>query len=129
MNINKEPLILFLVFILSLLFFAIAATEAQAKWLEKDYQEIWCKGVTEHVLPGGARVDCIQDGYAIEVDYAKKWAESGFQALYYASQLDLEPGILLIIGDNDERYIARLFEAIQATNRKIKVWFIRRREE
>jgi hypothetical protein len=44
---------------------------------ERWYQEQWCEamgGQTEVVLPDKTRVDCLTDEYAIEVDFAPKWA-------------------------------------------------------
>lgn len=46
--------------------------------------------------------------YAIEVDWAKKWAEGVGQSLYYAHMTDRKPAIALIVGSKDERYVRRL---------------------
>ncbi len=61
--------------------------------------------------------------YAIEFDFAKKWAESIGQALYYAMETDKKPGVVLILEDpKDERYLKRLLEVSEEY--KIKVWTI-----
>ncbi len=49
------------------------------------------------VLPDKARVDCVTDTHAIEFDFAKKWGESIGQALYYATILNKQAGIVLIM--------------------------------
>jgi len=47
--------------------------------------------------------------HAIEVDFAKKWAESIGQALFYAEMTGEKPGVYLIIeSDRDYRYLKRL---------------------
>lgn len=106
-------------FIISLLILNIAipafagTAPKNHKYYEKDYQNVWCKangGVTEFILPDKARVDCVTSTHAIEFDFAKKWAESIGQALYYGYQLNKTPGIVLISEDGvkDEKYINRI---------------------
>lgn len=91
---------------------------------EKEYQAVWCAkmgGETEVVLDDGTRVDCLTDQYAVEVDYAAKWAESVGQALYYSMQTNRRPGIVLILEkESDRRYLKRL-EDLQ-TKYGLKVW-------
>ena len=88
------------------------------------YQERWCKkqgGVTEFHLLDRTRVDCLLDGYAVEVDFAGKWAEAIGQSLYYASQTQREPGVVLILESLDDlRYVER----IQAVDRGIRLWYV-----
>ena len=92
--------------------------------LEKYYQEAWCEkagGVTEYRLDDGTRLDCLTDDYAIEFDFAPKWAESVGQALYYSLKTGRQPGVVLImVNDGDERYLERL-NAL-AVKYNIKVW-------
>lgn len=98
---------------------------------EKDYQKIWCDsmgGVREVVLPDKSRADCVIEkyevGYAVEVEYARKWQEAIGQALYYSAVLKKFPGILIIsAGDSDNKYIDRLM--IVADKYNIKVWVIK----
>ncbi len=92
---------------------SITAVEAKTKYLEKDYQALWCSannGITEVVLPDKARVDCVLEDYAVEADWASKWAEGIGQSLYYAKVLNKKPAILLLMtnGEKDEKYLKRL---------------------
>ena len=80
---------------------------------EKDYVNKHCTGEIEHVLPDKTRIDCLTDEYAIEYDYAKKWAESIGQSLYYAKKTGKKPAVAIIISNpSDRKYIQRI-EAIE----------------
>lgn len=75
------------------------------------------------MLPDKTRVDCLTDEYAIEFDFAVKWAESLGQALYYSIMTKKKPGIVLIMEDpKDERYLKRL--KVVADKLNIKVWAV-----
>lgn len=102
---------------------------------ERDYQTKWCNahnGIMEYVLPDKTRVDCYieytdkfgeTNGYAVEFDFARKWAESYGQATYYARQTGKRPGIVLIMENiGDERYLRRLQET--ATCNFVKIWIM-----
>ena len=93
---------------------------------ERWYQERWCEqnnGQAEVVLDDGTRCDCITSNFAVEVDFARKWAESIGQSLHYSRMTGKSAGILLIITDaNDDRYIHRLIESIHYHNLPIQVW-------
>lgn len=97
-----------------LVFLFLLPTQIHAKHLhpEKHYQCQWCEekgGVTEYRLEDGTRVDCLLEQYAVEVDFARKWAESIGQALYYGLMTDREPAVLLILEkEDDKRYLVRL---------------------
>lgn len=79
------------------------------KMYEKDYVNQYCEGVTEYILPDKTRVDCLTDEYAIEFDYAKKWAESVGQSLYYAKKTGKKPAVALILSkESDKKYIQRI---------------------
>lgn len=106
---------------------------ANAKRLHKEsvYQQFFCdqlNGVTEQVLPNKKRVDCVAtiDGleYAIEADFADKWAESVGQSLHYGYQMKRWPGILLIV--EDEEKDAKNVGILQELARKlrIRVWVV-----
>lgn len=76
------------------------AVFAQHLHPEKYYQDIWCnknQGVKEYQLPDHTRIDCLTPQYAVEFDFAKKWAESIGQSLYYASKTGKIPAIGLIL--------------------------------
>ena len=114
-------------FVLILLF----ATTANAARLHHEvvYQEHWCTeagGVTEFVLPDLARVDCLLDDYAIEMDFSDKWAESIGQALLYANETGRHPGVVLISenGVDDYRFLLRFLSAISQSDRAWRVWII-----
>lgn len=98
----KKLVLLFLIFI-------VFPVQAAHQYKEKDYQEVWCKkagGITEYVLDDGARVDCLTDDYAIEFDFAQKWAEAVGQSLYYALKTGKKPGIVLILEkETDRRFL------------------------
>lgn len=109
------------------LMIVISAMIDSAKASERDYQEEWCNpdqgGIIEHVLKDRTRVDCILGSYAIEFDFAKKWAESIGQSLLYASRLNMRPGIVLIMETTkDCKYLYRLREALSFGGISINVW-------
>lgn len=120
----------FLLLILILNLFSIsvfAATPKNHKFYEKDYQNYWCSangGVTEVILLDKARVDCVTKTHAVEFDFAKKWAESIGQSLYYGEQLHKKAGIVLISenGLSDEKYIKRVKSVANYHN--IDLWII-----
>jgi len=112
-----------------ILFFLPAFAFAGTLHPERAYQEAWCAkvgGVTEHVLSGGSRVDCLTDEHAIEFDFASKWQEAIGQSLYYARKTGRAPGIVLIMeAPDDQRYLGRLFYTIRERGEYIKVWVVR----
>lgn len=93
---------------------------------EKWYQQQWCSqmgGEMEVVLKDKTRCDCLIDGYAIEVDFSKKWAEAIGQSLHYAKMTNEKAGVLLIIeGPNDKRHLKRLEDTISYHSLPIRVW-------
>ena len=79
---------------------------------EGDYVNMYCKGIIEYQLPDRTRVDCLTDEYAIEYDWAKKWAESIGQSMYYARMTGKKPAVAIIIKNPYERiYINRIKKA------------------
>lgn len=113
---------------LCLLFFLIVLS-LQAKHLHKEkvYQEYFCSkfgGITEYRLEDKTRVDCLLDEYAIEVDFAPKWAESIGQSLYYASQTSRKAAVLIIMEDmqQDKKYLQRLENV--SKQHDIDIWII-----
>ncbi|MDP2689260.1 MAG: hypothetical protein Q8P48_04005 [Deltaproteobacteria bacterium] len=79
----------------------------------------------EYRLPDRTRVDCVTVEYAVEVDFAGKWAEAIGQAVYYAMMTDKKPGILLIMDgeeEKDARYLERLKTVTESLG--IAVWTI-----
>jgi hypothetical protein len=115
-----------MIFFTLLLASATPGAAAPHRYKEKVYQGAWCAGhdgLTEVVLPDSTRVDCVTAEYAVEADFAPKWAEAIGQALYYSMRTGRKPGILLIMeSDGDTRYLERL-EAV-TRNLGIAVWTI-----
>ena len=109
-----------------LLFMSTTASAARLHH-EKYYQDLWCegKGETEFVLPGKARVDCLTDTHAIEVDFADKWAEGIGQSLYYARITGKLHGVLLIMEDPDKDRFYWLRLMVVAGEYGIDVWTIK----
>lgn len=96
-------------------------------YLEKEYQNHWCShnaGQIEYRLSDLTRIDCLTGEYAIEFDFANKWAESIGQSLYYALSTGKKPGVVLIMenGQKDQKYLKRLQDVSSKYN--IKVWTI-----
>ena len=82
---------------------------------------MYCTGIKEYVLEDKTRVDCLTDEYAIEFDYAKKWAETIGQSLYYSKKTGKKPAVAIITnGQNDLKYIQRIKE----TDEKITIFEI-----
>lgn len=94
----------------------------ETNYKEADYVNAYCKGTIEYVLNDKTRIDCLTESYAIEFDWAKKWAESVGQSLYYANMTGKLPAVAIILkSKRDERYIRRIKKA----DKDIKVFRIR----
>ena len=90
---------------------------------ESKYQEEWCKGNLEFVLPDKTRVDCLTLQYAIEFDFADKGAEAIGQAIHYGLMTQRTPGVVLIIEkDSDWKYWQILNRINKTYNLGITVW-------
>jgi len=117
---------LLLIVIFSFLF--VACSHTTKKYHEKHYQTLLCSelgGEMEYVLKDRTRVDCLTDEYAIEVDFARKWAEGVGQSLYYAHMTGRKPAVGFIIdSEKDKRYLKRLNE--MATIYNIKIFTIQK---
>lgn len=105
-----------------------AISTAQVMAREADYADPWCAergGVAEKVLADRTRVDCLLPDFAIEVDYASKWAEAMGQALHYARMTQRRPGVLLILRQPaDMRYARRLYLDAQHWGVPLFVWTV-----
>ena len=64
---------------------------------------------TEVRLWDGTRVDMLNDTYAIECDFSRKWAEAVGQSLYYAELTHRKPMIVLLVRDlrKEQAYVYR----------------------
>jgi hypothetical protein len=117
------------IIVLVLIFFAFFSNARAEGHLhpEKYYQKTWCDehgGVVEYVLDDRTRVDCLTDEYAIEFDFAAKWAESIGQALFYGLKTNRKPSVVLIMEhpEKDQRHLNRL--RVVAEKYSITVWQI-----
>lgn len=92
---------------------------------ESYYVSQWCTsdfGRKEAVLWDMTRVDCLAKDYAIEFDFAKKWAESIGQSLYYSKMTGKQPAVALILTSlTDYKYVKR----IERLDNGIKVFLIK----
>ena len=99
-----------------------------AKQPESHYQRKWCEaqhGRTEVRLPDRTRVDCILDTHAVEVDFARKWAEAIGQSLHYSRMTGKRAGILLImLSPKDQKHLDRLLNVVRHFNLPIDVFTI-----
>jgi len=104
-------------------FLFVACSQTTQKYHEKHYQTLLCNelgGEMEYILKDRTRVDCLTEKYAIEVDFAKKWAESIGQTLYYAHMTGKKPAVGFIMnGEKDQRYLKRLDALAQKYDIKI----------
>ena len=93
--------------------------------VEMYYEDEWCTpdfGRKEVILWDMTRVDCMTKDYAIEFDFAKKWAEAIGQSLYYSKLTGKSPAIVLILtSPTDYRYVKR----IERLDNGIKVFLIK----
>lgn len=108
------------------LFLLLPSLAFAADYPERAYQEAWCArqgGLTEVVLKGGSRVDCLTETHAVEVEFAPKWKEAIGQSLYYAKKTGKKPGIVLIKErPEDQKYLGRLIYTVRKNYPFIKVW-------
>ncbi len=112
---------------LSLLLLTLTLLQGKHLHKERAYQEHFCKGlggISEYVLEDRTRVDCLCDEFAIEVDFASKWAESIGQSLYYAHKTNKKAAVLLIIEDEEKeiKYLQRLQSV--SPKHAIDIWTI-----
>lgn len=78
-------------------------------------------GKPEVRLWDGTRVDLLTDTEAIEIDFARKWAEAIGQCLYYAEVTGKEPAIILLAGESDQRFVYRCQTVCAARSIKLYV--------
>ena len=92
---------------------------------ESYYVNQWCTsdfGKKEVILWDMTRVDCLSKDYAIEFDFAKKWAESIGQSLYYSKITGKPPAVVLILTSfADYRYVKKL----ERLDNGIKIFLIK----
>ena len=84
---------------------------------EKRVQDCVCHGMEREVSVGGTRADCMDGASVTEIDRTEKWAEAIGQVLYYASQTQLRPRVVLFCDEAAGLCLAHAlrFEAAVAT--------------
>lgn len=105
----------------------IDKAEAKHKYLEKTYQNKFCKfieGESEYVLSNNRRVDCLEKNYAIEVDFTYKIFEGIGQAEYYAYMTNRKPGLLIIIEKDKDLNTIREFHDYLVDYKKLDYFII-----
>jgi len=106
----KYLVLIFIIFFITY-YFVPSEPEKRTKKNERYYQTKMCNhlgGQVEYLLVDKSRVDCLTEEYAIEVDWAKKWAEGVGQSLYYAHMTNRKPAIGLIVGKKDKKHVKKL---------------------
>jgi hypothetical protein len=92
--------------------FLLLALPLFGKQSERYYQEKFAReigGQVEVVMKDGTRCDILTATHAIEVDFAKKWAEAIGQSLNYAMHTGKRPGVaLIILAPSDNKYVERV---------------------
>ena len=95
---------------------------------ESYYRDKWCsehKGKTEYRLLDRTRVDCLTDEYAVEFDFARKWAEAIGQALHYSLLTGRTGAVVLIIEKkSDARKKSRVERIVAYYRLPIKVFIM-----
>ena len=94
------------------LFLLLLALPLFGKQSERYYQEKFAReigGRVEVVMKDGTRCDILTATHAIEVDFAKKWAEAIGQSLNYAMQTGKRPAVgLIVLSPSDNKYVERV---------------------
>jgi len=76
-------------------------------------------------MTNGTRCDILTEDYAMEVDFAHKWAEAIGQSLNYARLKGKRAGIVLIIKKNkDENNLDRVLKIIESYSLPIDIFSI-----
>jgi hypothetical protein len=109
-------------FLLSLLLaFPLFGKQSERYYQEKFAREIG--GQVEVVMKDGTRCDILTATHAIEVDFARKWAEAIGQSLNYSMLTDRKAGVVLILeNESDEKHLKRLETIIASKELDIEVF-------
>jgi len=93
------------------------------KFVEKLMDECVYSG-RERRLWDGIRVDILTNEWAVEVDWAPKYAEAIGQSLLYALYTKKRPGIVLLVNDfsKENKYIYRCKLVCERSN--IRLWLV-----
>ena len=133
----KKTLLILCIFLIS----TVSTVYGKRLHYEKVYQDAWCeanggmrsigRNDFEWTLVDGSRADCVTEKFAIEFDFADKWAESVGQSALYSELLKRRAGIVLIMerGERDQVFLQRLRKALNRINgrrwaNRTKIWTI-----
>lgn len=112
--------------ILCILFFSSSSCISALAERESYFQQSFakkCNGKTEVVMTDGTRCDILTEDYAMEVDFAHKWAEAIGQSLNYARLTGKRAGIVLIMKKNkDEHHLDRVLKIIESYSLPIDIF-------
>ena len=99
---------------------------------ESDLQKILCQGKQiEITLQSGAIADCIDDEFAIEIDFTDHWAEALGQSLHYSAVTGKKPAIYLICKSGESNCLShklRLEETIRHWDLEVEVFVFEENE-
>jgi len=111
---------------IKLLLLLLTFSLLSAKQSERHYQTqyaIKIGGKTEVVMKDGSRCDIVTRTHAIEVDFAKKWAEAIGQNLNYSLNTGKRAGIALILEtQSDDKHLVKLKTVVRHHGLKIDVY-------
>lgn len=114
-----------------LILFLVNSAQARHYLPEKYYQKQWCaqnNGILEYKLIDDTRVDCLTKDYAVEFDFAPKWAEAIGQSLHYSRMTGKKAGINLIIEKPDDfKYYNKIVPLCKMYN--ISLWYTEKPSE
>ena len=123
---KREPIVNFMYRLQVLLLIILASSLLSAKQSERYYQTQYADkigGRTEVVMKDGTRCDIVTSTHAIEVDFAKKWAEAIGQSLNYSLNTGKRAGIALILEtQSDYKHLLKLNTVIRHHGLKIDVY-------
>ncbi len=94
---------------------------------ERYYQNQWCgrwNGKQEVRLVDFTRIDCVTKNYAVEFDFAKKWAECFGQAVHYADLTNKKPACILIL-ENHKDFIHYYKASPTFKKHNVTLWYIK----
>lgn len=118
----KKFLIVFVILICCCSAFAKAK-----EYNEKYYQNLWCNqwhGKQEVRLVDLTRADCLTKNYAVEFDFAKKWAECFGQAVHYSDLTGKKPACILIIENKkDFVHYVKAYNTFKKHN--VVLWYMK----
>ena len=118
----KQAFILSAVF---LLYFTALARDNPEAFYTRLFASRLSGARLEAIAPDKSRCDILTAEYALEVDFANKWAEAIGQSLLYSLHFNRKAGIVLIMErPGDSRHLQRLKKVIAGYKLPVTVWTI-----